>query len=220
MTVEIIHGDCMEYLAGLKENEFDLAVVDPPYGIFGKEVKNKKDSRARWSKSGTGGTWASKYGKQAEGWDTPPPQEYFDLLRNASKDQIVWGANYFGIVTGNFVVWRKTTISENFTMGMAEFASVTCPGNSKVFDHRPQDPGRFHPTQKPVALYRWIFRNYAKPGMRILDTHLGSGSSAIAAHYEGLDFVGIELDEDYYKAAKKRFEKETRQETLFAKGDL
>ena len=99
-------------------------------------------------------------------------------------------------------------------MAMAEYAWTNIPGNAKVFDCAPQDPARFHPTQKPVALYRWLLHNYAKPGWRILDTHLGSGSSAIAAHEMGFDFVGIEIDADYIAAARKRFDMMTAQQRL------
>lgn len=209
--IEMLNVDCIEYMKTLKDNEFDLACCDPPFGIFGK----KKSCPMNWSKisskEGSGGTWASKYGKKAKSWDVAPDDFYFTELRRVSENQIIWGANHFGIATDNFIVWRKLTISESFTMGMCEFASVSNPGNPKVFSFQPQDKNRFHPTQKPVALYKWIFANYAKPGQRILDTHGGSFSSAIAAHYAGLEFVGCELDKEYYDAAVERFERETRQ---------
>lgn len=163
----------------------------------------------------TGGTWATKYGKGIKHWDTAPPPEYFAELARVSRFQIVWGGNYFPLPPSrNFVIWRKLSISETFTMAMAEYAWTNIPGNAKVFDCAPQDPQRFHPTQKPVALYRWLLHHYAKTGWRILDTHLGSGSSAIAAHEMGFDFVGIEIDADYIAATRKRFDLMTRQQTL------
>ncbi len=210
--ITLIHGDCMEYMAGLPDGAFDLAVVDPPYGIFADADKSK--SRFAWAKEGSGGTWASKYRGQAKKWDTAPGADYFDELNRVAKERIIFGANYFGYPFGNFVVWRKQTISEGFTMAMAELASVSIGGNAKVFEYRPQDSERFHPTQKPVALYRWLLTNYARPGDTILDTHLGSGSSAIAAWEMGYTFTGIEIDADYYRAAVERFKKRIMQPYL------
>jgi site-specific DNA-methyltransferase (adenine-specific) len=114
-------------------------------------------------------------------------------------------------------VWRKLTISEKFTMAMAEYAWTSFNSNAKVFEHVPQDNTgqRFHPTQKPVALYAWIFSNYAKPGDKILDTHLGSGSSRIAAYDAGLDFVGYEIDKEYFEKEEERFERHTSQLNMF-----
>jgi len=160
----------------------------------------------------TGGTWAKKY--QAEGgffsqdirhWDIAPPREYFDELFRVSKHQVIWGGNYFALPPSrNFLIWRKLTISENFSMAMAEYAWTSFPGNAKVFECAPQDPSRFHPTQKPVALYKWILSHYAKPGDKILDTHGGSGSSVIACLDMGYSITWIEKDEDYFNAALKR----------------
>ena len=142
-------------------------------------------------------------------WDVAPPQEYFDQLARVSKDQIIWGGNYFGLPpTRCFLVWRKLTISESFSMAMAEYAWTSFKEKKKVFECAPQgkksDP-RFHPTQKPVALYDWIFSQYAATGYKILDTHLGSGSSRIAAYNAGLDFVGLEIDKVYFDMEEKRF---------------
>ena len=149
----------------------------------------------------------------------PPPPEYFTELFRVSKNQIIWGGNYFSLPpTRCFLVWRKLTISEDFTMAMAEYAWTSFNGNAKVFEYAPQgkkDDTRFHPTQKPVALYKWIFKRFAKEGDRILDTHLGSGSSRIAAWDMDLDFVGIEIDKRYFDLQEQRFKEYTDQLRLF-----
>ena len=194
----------------------------------------------------TGGTWAAKYSQQGgvfssdiqvhrsskpggnhknyeQGnsichWDIAPPPEYFNELARVSKNQIIWGGNYFGLPpTRCFLVWRKLSISENFTMAMAEYAWTSFNDNAKVFECVPQgnkEP-RFHPTQKPIALYEWIYSRYAKPGDKILDTHLGSGSSRIAAYDAGLDFVGYEIDKVYFDLQEERFKKHTAQIQFF-----
>lgn len=230
--------DCMDLMKMLPDKEFDLAIVDPPYG--GGEMqeladvlsgtKNSLSSRRRSRFGGrfdnykiecerTGGTWATKYGQKVRHWDIAPPQEYFDELFRVSKNQIIWGGNYFSLPgTRCFLVWRKLTISENFSMAMAEYAWTSFNQNAKVFEHAPQGTAsekRIHPTQKPVALYSWILKNFAKKGDRILDTHLGSGSSRIAAYEMGFDFVGCELDEDYFLLQEERFKKWTSQQNLF-----
>lgn len=151
-------------------------------------------------------------------WDIAPPPEYFQELARVSKNQIIWGANYFGLPpTRCFLVWRKLSISENFSMAMAEYAWTSFNDNAKVFEAAPQGntEKRFHPTQKPVALYAWIFQRYAKPGDKILDTHLGSGSSRIAAYDAGLDFVGCEIDKVYFDLMQERFDRHTAQGNLF-----
>lgn len=127
----VFNEDCMTVMARYPDKYFDLAVVDPPYGIFGEGVKSQNFD---WSKKeGNGGTWASKYKDQAKKWDAAPALEYFVELKRVSVNQIIWGANYFGFAFQNFVIWRKQTISENFSMSMAEIASVSCKGNGKVF---------------------------------------------------------------------------------------
>ncbi|GHU11267.1 hypothetical protein FACS1894151_10930 [Spirochaetia bacterium] len=152
-----------------------------------------------------GGAWASKYGSDINDWDIAPGKEYFDELFRVSNYQIIWGGNYFDLPPSrNFIIWRKLTISENFSMAMAEYAWTNINGNAKVFECAPQDPERFHPTQKPVKLYKWLLSKYAQPGYKILDTHLGSGSIAIACHDLGFDLTGCELDTDYYNAAMER----------------
>jgi len=203
MSVELLHMDCMHYMQEQPDNAFDLAVVDPPYR---DDNQPTKDMRAN-------GSMESIVGRPSRG--------YWDQLIRVSKEQIIWGANNFQLPQfKGFIVWKKQTIGENFTMSMCEIASLSegLGTVSKWVEMRPQDPHRIHPTQKPVKLYDWILSNYAKEGDRILDTHLGSGSSAIAAHYGGFDFVGMELDEDYYKAACERFDRETAQHDMFSGG--
>ena len=170
-----------------------------------------------------GGDHKSYAGNDIRHWDVAPTEEYFSELARVSKNQIIWGGNYFYLPpTRCFLVWRKLTISENFTMAMAEYAWTSFNDNAKVFECAPQgskSEPRFHPTQKPVALYDWIFRLYAKPGDKILDTHLGSGSSRIAAYNAGLDFVGCEIDEFYFKEQEKRFNEYIKQPSIFTMPD-
>ena len=153
--------------------------------------------------------------KKIVAWDVAPEQSYFDELFRVSRYQIIWGGNYFDLPPSrNFIIWRKLTISENFSMAMAEYAWTNIVGNAKVFECAPQGKAneqRFHPTQKPVALYTWLLSKYAKPGMKILDTHVGSASSLIACHRAGLKYWGFEIDPVYYKAARERLERECAQ---------
>jgi site-specific DNA-methyltransferase (adenine-specific) len=207
MSIELLNIDCMEYMKSQPDNSFDLAVVDPPYGI---EI----------NKSGRLG----HYGGKGKSWDSEVPTEkYFQELFRVSVNQIVWGANYFGMPpTRCFLIWDKQQ-PEAVSFASCEYAWTSFDQSAKTFYQRPQNADiiRIHPTQKPVKLYDWLLSNYAKKGQRVLDTHLGSGSSAIAAHYFGVDFVGCELDEDYYNAAKARFDNETKQAGLFdGPGDI
>lgn len=200
MTVELLHIDCMEYMKTLEDNTFDLAIVDPPYGI-GIAANSVRQAHEK---------------KQ---WDSAIPESYyFEELKRVSKNQIIWGGNYFLDYLGKtqgFLIWDKKQ-PHDFSLAMCEFAWMSFQKPAKMFRSSVlSEKGKIHPTQKPVKLYQWLLANYAKEGDRILDTHLGSGSSAIAAHYGGFDFVGCELDEDYYRAAKARFHAETAQVGLF-----
>ena len=213
--------DCMIYMRTLPDNAFDLAVVDPPYGDGGgsEEWERFGGRFERYRLNRTGGA-TRKYGRKIVTWDIAPDEQYFKELFRVSRNQIIWGGNYFTLPPARcFLIWRKLTISESFSMAMVEYAWTSIKGeNAKLFECAPQgkkDDERFHPTQKPVALYAWIFRNYAQPGMKILDTHLGSGSSRIAAYNAGLDFVGCEIDEAYYRMQEERFAKHTAQGRLF-----
>ncbi|MEN8171401.1 MAG: DNA methyltransferase [Chloroflexota bacterium] len=208
--IELLNCDCMEYMKDCKDNEFDLAIVDPPYGIgnFIPDGENKGDKYKRRKANAV--TWN----------DNIPDKRYFDEMFRVSKNQIIWGANYYNCFPsiGGAIIWDKKNNHPN--MSKCEIAS--CSFHKKVeYYHQTilkgfcTDEIQVHPCQKPVKLYDWLLTNYAEKGQRILDTHLGSGSSAIAAHYFGCDFVGMEIDEDYYKAACERFDRETRQVSMF-----
>lgn len=194
------------------------------YGPQDGEVGEILQSTEEQPVSRTGGTWAAKYGAGVTGrsivdWDIAPTEDYFNELFRVSKNQIIWGANYFPMPpTRCFVVWRKLTIGEQFSMAMAEYAWTSFNANAKVFECMPQgdrnDP-RFHPTQKPVKLYEWLLKNYANDGDKILDTHGGSMSSMIACHRMGFTATCCELDEYYFSKAVERLKKEQQQLTLF-----
>ena len=200
---EVYNTDC---IAGMKEypdKYFDLAIVDPPYGI------------ERFKK---GGSHVNKYGTENQEWNNiKPTKEYFNELFRVSKYQIIWGANNFELPTSEyFIIWQKGNALE-FSFAMVEQAWTNVKKPAKLFKylHVQNKDNRIHPTQKPVALYEWILINYAKEGDKILDTHLGSGSSRIACYRNGFDFVGFELDKDYYEAQEKRFKTELMQPRLF-----
>lgn len=200
--------DCLEGMRQFPDNYFELAIIDPPYGNAGGIV------------SRTGGAWASKFGQKIKNWDSAPESDFFEELFRVSKNQIIWGGNYFSLPPSRcFIVWRKTGIPENFTMAMCEYAWTSFDRNAKVCEFRASgQTDRFHPTQKPVALYKWILQHYAEPGDKILDTHVGSASSLIACYDLGFDYVGFEIDEEYYKLASKRLEEvkaQIRFEDLF-----
>ena len=198
--IELLNCDCMEYMATVPDKYFDLAIVDPEFGIgIGKSPRLVTDK-----------------GLKAKDWDNKPiDMKYFDEVFRTSKQQIIWGGNYYALPpTKHCIIWDKKQ-PEKLSFGMFDFAWSSFEGANKIFRKSVQDEqNKIHPTQKPVALYNWLLTNYAKKGQRILDTHLGSGSSAIAAHYFGVDFVGCELDKDYFEAAKARFDMATRQLAL------
>ena len=202
--IELLNCDCMEYMATVPDKYFDLAIVDPPYGIGASEMTMGSGKNKKWNK-----------GKQ---WDNKTPEAiYWNELKRISKNQIVWGGNYFELpITRGWIFWDKGIDGDcSFADGELAWTSFDkvlrkAQIRYKGFLGMDKDE-RIHPTQKPVALYNWLLTNYAKKGQRILDTHLGSGSSAIAAHYFGVDFVGCELDKDYFEAAKARFDMATKQ---------
>jgi len=220
MTINLTNEDCMDLMARYEDNYFDLAIVDPPYGGAGDtELENGNRFGGIFDKyktTRTGGTWASKYEKQIIDWDIAPSDEYFKELFRVSKNQIIWGGNYFGLPPNrHFLIWRKLTISEKFTMAMCEYAWSSFNLNAKWIEIAPQNTNRFHPTQKPVKLYQWILENYAKEGDKILDTHLGSGSIAIACDKLGYDLTGCEIDKKYFEAAMQRLDEHQKQLKLF-----
>ena len=156
---------------------------------------------------------SSEVRKNIIAWDIAPGEEYFKELFRVSRNQIIWGGNYFTLPpTRCFLIWRKTNVPYDFSMAMAEYAWTSFNGNAKVFDFSAVgQEGRFHPTQKPVRLYTWLLNNFAERGNRILDTHVGSASSLIACERMGFKYVGFEIDEDYYRLAKERLDEECKQ---------
>lgn len=158
-----------------------------------------------------------KIRKKIVSWDYAPGEDYFRELFRVSKNQIIWGGNYFSLPPNRcFLVWRKVNIPENFSMAMAEYAWCSYNDNAKIISLSSAGiAGRFHPTQKPEDLYRWIYQHYTKPGDKILDTHLGSGSSRRAAYDYGLDFVGCEIDQDYFARQEEAWAEYTAQTRLF-----
>jgi site-specific DNA-methyltransferase (adenine-specific) len=198
--LNITNEDNMQLMARYPDMYFDLAIVDPPYRDNNQPTK---DMRANGSM------------KSLEG---RPTKEYWEELKRVSKEQIIWGANNFELPQWKgFVAWKKKTIGINFTMSMLEIASLSenLGTTSKWIEIAPQNSNRIHPTEKPIKLYEWLLMNYAKPNDKILDTHLGSGSIAIACHDYGFDLTACELDKEYYNAAIQRIKNHTSQQTLF-----
>ena len=204
--INITNEDNMELMSRYQDNHFDLAIVDPPYGlgISGQkeQKKGKKSDR--------------KYHKE-KGWDNAiPTQEYFKQLFRISKNQIIWGANYFvehlNKGTKGWVVWDKAQYG--LTMSDCELAYSSFNKPTRVYIKNRAvliNQNTIHPTEKPIKLYEWLLMNYAKEGDKILDTHLGSGSIAIACHNLGYDLTACELDKEYYEAAMKRIKEHQSQ---------
>jgi site-specific DNA-methyltransferase (adenine-specific) len=216
-------GDCMDAMRSMPDGAFDLAIVDPPYfegpnrsGYYGKGYSSLGVQRA-------------KYYGEIKSWAVPEA-EYFDELRRVSRHQIIWGANHFAdrfnAASPSWIVWDKVNGGSTFADAELAYCSMDCAvrmfryvwngmhqgqygGNKRL------NEARIHPTQKPVALYEWLLDHYAEPGQKILDTHLGSGSSAIAARSRGFEFCGIELDADHFRSAVQRIESAARQQMLF-----
>lgn len=218
--------DCMDGMKEFPDKYFDLAIVDPPYGIGIMSMNYTTSGAVR-----THGHAAAKrrdYRKQSQ-WDAKPPKQYFDELLRVSKKQIVWGGNYFADMltpSKGFIVWDKRC-NDNMRNDFSdcEYAWISEElGVARVFRYvwsgmiqsdMKNKEQRFHPTQKPVALYKWILTNYAKKGDRILDTHVGSASSLVACRELGFKYVGFEIDEDYYRIAKKRLDAAEAQGNIF-----
>lgn len=200
----IYNEDCLEAMKQIPDKYFDLCIVDPPYGI---DI-NHNMGRRRGDKN-------SDYKKVD--WDNEPPRkEYFEELFRVSKNQIIWGANYFSMPpTKCFIIWRKLQISSKMSFSMCEYAWASFDSTSKEYIGISNEKDKIHPTQKPVALYEWLLKNYAKKGDKILDTHLGSASSIIACKKLGFEYLGFELDPDYFKSASERIAKFEAQGNLF-----
>lgn len=198
----ITNEDNMQLMARYPDNYFDLAIVDPPYGI-GDKFKGGKSGKMQFNEV------------VDKGWDCVPNKEYFKELFRVSKNQIIWGGNYFDLPpTRCFIVWDKC-ISDDFTLAMAELSWTSFDKLSKIFKYSVPKDGKIHPTQKPIKLYKWLLDKYAKQGDKILDTHLGSGSIAIACHDYGFDLTACELDKEYFDKAMQRINNHVAQQKLF-----
>jgi site-specific DNA-methyltransferase (adenine-specific) len=202
-NVLMIHGDCMDVMAHIQDNEAELSCVDPPYGI-GDKFKGGKTGKMNFNEI---------VNKE---WDYAPGEKYFNELVRVSKNQIIWGGNYFNLPpTRCFIVWDKL-VSEEFSLAMAEFAWTSFDRLAKIFRlSTPKTGNKIHPTQKPIALYKWLLKNYAKPAELILDTHGGSGSIVIACHDLGHPIIWVEKDADYYRDAVARYKTHASQAVLF-----
>lgn len=207
---EVYLEDCVKGLKRYSDNHFDLAIVDPPYGLgLGTvSIPSEKNTNS-----------LQKFYKdlKSKRWDdNTPNKEYFDELKRVSKNQIVWGGNYMAEHLGNtkcIIIWDKMTYIP--TMSQFEFAFCSFNKHPKMVKINSTDIDRMHPTQKPIKLYDWLLHNYAKAGDLILDTHLGSGSSRIAAYKGGFNFVGFEIDKEYYEKQEKRFKDFVSQLRMF-----
>jgi site-specific DNA-methyltransferase (adenine-specific) len=199
----------MELMKRYEDNYFDLAIVDPPYG-YGDKKTDILNFRQK---------------EQHREWNIAPTKEYFTELFRVSKNQIIWGGNYFPFIWSFggrcFIYWHKGNPVPNFADG--ELAWTSFDKNAKQYDYRyygnlegnTSAGKKFHPTQKPISLYEWVLMNFAEKGMKILDTHLGSGSIAIACDKQGFDLVACELDQKYYESALNRLKIHQSQTTLF-----
>jgi site-specific DNA-methyltransferase (adenine-specific) len=205
----IYNMDCIAGMKHYPDKYFDLAVVDPPYGInrfkkgFGK-TRFKMDKRTA---------------KDGIEWDNKPTREYWIELMRVSKNQIVWGANNFEMPPSEyFLIWDKAQTVDNFSTAEYAWVSMGLKKPAKIYRysiHKHNHTDKIHPTQKPIELYSWIYKNYATEGMKILDTHLGSGTNRIAAHRAKMDFTGFELDLEYFNLSELKYQKEIRQLSLF-----
>ena len=205
----ITNEDNMKLMARYEDNHFDLAIVDPPYG-YGDKKTDILNFRQK---------------EQHRDWNVAPNEEYFKELFRVSKNQIIWGGNYFPFIWGFggrcFIYWHKGNPVNNFADG--ELAWTSFDKNAKQYDYRyygnlegnSSATKKFHPTQKPISLYEWLLMNYAKEGDKILDTHLGSGSIALACHNLKYDLTACELDTEYYNASLKRLKQHQQQLTMF-----
>ena len=215
-NITLYNADCMEIMKGFSDKQFKLAIIDPPYGIGEDGLKNHSRSECAVSKKYTPKSWDKK----------SPDKCFFDELIRVSKNQIIFGANHFiskiPYDSSCWIVWDKENGENDFADCELAWTSFNTSVRKFAFrwqgmlqGNMKQKEVRIHPTQKPVALYKWILKNYAKEGDTILDTHLGSGSSAIAAHDGGFEFTGIELDEEYFNNAVERIKTHQRQLNLF-----
>lgn len=207
-NIELLNMDCLLYMKQCEDKQFDLAIVDPPYGIDAGNMQMGNNSKKKWTK---------------KDWDkNTPNKEYFEELKRISKNQIVWGGNYFELKPSKcWVVWDKNNGESDFADGEMAWTSFNKPmrirkqhwcGSASNWE---DTNGKIHPTQKPKALYEWLLMNYAESGNKIIDTHLGSGSIALACYDLKFDLVGIEIDSEYFQKANERLNQYKKQLTLF-----
>lgn len=218
--IQITNEDNMQLMSRYEDNHFDLAIVDPPYGI---DHANKAGKMAGQQ---YGNAAAQKRNYKSKDWDTEIPSlEYFNELKRVSKNQIIWGGNYFAHLLkpkSGWVFWDKDNGDNNFSDGELAYTSFDCglrmkkiTWNGMIQYDMKNKEDRFHPTQKPIRLYEWLLMKYAKEGDKILDTHLGSASIALACHNLKFDLVGCEIDAEYFKDAQKRLKIHQSQTRLF-----
>ena len=205
-NIKLYNADCMEVMKTFKDKQFDLAIVDPPYGLGEKLT--------------AGGTWSVKWQGKGADWDKAPTKEYWEQLFRVSKNWIVFGGNYFIEHLPNcrnFIAWHKPYMDGMHSMSNVELALTSFDKNAKKvsFNKDKGNEDRIHVCQKPIQLYKWVLNEYAKEGDTILDTHFGSLSIGIACHDMKFDLTAIELDKDYYEQAKKRLINHQKQLTLF-----
>lgn len=200
--INIYNKDCLDAMKEMQDNQFDLAIVDPPYGIIASGGQKGGVSEKYKNRAYTNGS--------IDDWDIKPNDRYFKELFRVSKNQVIWGGNYFDLPpTRGIIFWDKVQPFDTYSKGELAWTSFTYP--AKLFRYDNRYKGKIHPTQKPVKLYEWLLMNYAKEGDKILDTHLGSGSIAIACHNLGYDLEGYELDKEYFDNATKRIKQHQAQ---------
>lgn len=207
--ITITNEDCMDLLRRTPDNFYDLAIIDPPYGV--EEITGKEFSHGRGKLKNRA---FNRGNEKIKLWDKAPSKEYFDELFRVSKNQIIWGGNYFDLPKYRCpIVWDKMQPFPNFSSIELAWTSFNKPADIIKIDNRYS--GKIHPTEKPVMLYKYLLSKYAKQGDKILDTHLGSGSIAIACHDYGYELTGCELDKEYYDKGVKRVKNHVSQLKLF-----
>ena len=210
MINNVYNIDCMEFMAGCQDKAFDIAIVDPPYGLNPKSTHGRGKLKNRSLNRGN-----------IQKWDFRPPQEYFDELFRVSKNQIIWGGNYFDLPPARcFVCWDKIQVWENFSQCEYAWTSFDKPAKLVRIPNRGGnlDKITWHPTAKPVSLYMYLLKTFANPGDKILDTHMGSQPSRIAAYKMGFDYDGCEIDPEYFKKGCERFNQDCLEETKLPNG--
>jgi len=208
--IDLKNMDCLEAMRQMTDNQFDLAIVDPPYGIDLANMNMGAGNKPKYCRK-------KSRGFENKNWDKQPPtKHYFNELIRVSKNQVIWGGNYFPLGTCyGFCVWDKGS-PDGMSFSDCEFAWHSFKKVAKLFKYSTyKEKNKIHPTQKPVKLYEWILDNYANEGDKILDTHLGSGSIAIACHNRGFDLTGFEIDKEYFDNACERLRVHQSQLTIF-----